>query len=114
MNKHSKKLRPTFTDPLGSTANIKAKKLISDFDLWHQFQFGDESAFVEIYKLFGNQLYNYGCQFSADKELVKDCLQDFFIYLRKNRGKFSHTDSIKFYLMKSFKRYILRILKRYS
>lgn len=114
MNKHSKKLLQPISDPINSTANLKEKNHITDSALWHQFQTGDESAFIEIYKQYGNQLYNYGCQFSGDKELVKDCLQDFFIYLRKNRGKFSATDSIKFYLMKSFKRIILRNLIKKS
>jgi len=38
---------------------------------------------------------------------VKDCLQDFFIYLRKNRETLGHTTSIKFYLFKSFRRRVV-------
>ena len=84
----------------------KAEK-ISDAELWNTFKQGDEAAFVEIYKSYVNKLYNYGVKFCGDGELVKDCLQDFFIYLRKNRETLGHTTSIKFYLFKSFRRRVV-------
>jgi len=84
----------------------KAEKL-SDAELWNTFKQGDEAAFVEIYKTYVNTLYNYGVKFCGDGELVKDCLQDFFIYLRKNRETLGHTTSIKFYLFKSFRRRVV-------
>jgi len=85
---------------------IKADKL-SDAELWSTFKQGDEAAFVDIYKTYVNKLYNYGVKFCGDGELVKDCLQDFFIYLRKNRETLGHTTSIKFYLFKSFRRRVV-------
>ncbi len=86
----------------------------SDKLIWEAFKKGDELAFIKIYKDYANTLYNYGCQFSPDRDMVKDCLQDFFIYLRKNRLGFGETDSIKMYLFKSFKRRVLDYLKKYS
>lgn len=87
---------------------------LSDRLLWEAFKMGDELAFIHIYKGYSNILYNYGCQFSPDREMVKDCLQDFYIYLRKNRRGFGETDSIKLYLLKSFKRRVIDYLKKYS
>lgn len=84
----------------------KADK-VSDAELWNTFKQGDEAAFVDIYKTYVNKLYNYGVKFCNDGELVKDCLQDFFIYLRKNRETLGHTTSIKFYLFKSFRRRVV-------
>ncbi len=84
----------------------------SDKLLWDDFTKGDESAFIRIYKDYANSLFSYGCQFSTDRELVKDCLQDFFIYLRKNRAGFGPTDSIKMYLFKAFRRRIIDYLKK--
>lgn len=86
----------------------------SDKLLWETFKKGDELAFICIYKTYANVLYNYGCQFSPDKEMVKDCLQDFFIYLRKNRLGFGETDSIKMYLFKAFKRRVIDYFKKYN
>ncbi len=68
----------------------------SDAELWSAFRQGDEAAFVDIYKTYVNKLYNYGTRFCRDHELVKDCLQDFFIYLRKNRETLGDTSYIKF------------------
>lgn len=79
----------------------------SDAELWASFKQGDESVFVDIYKTYANKLYNYGTKFCSDKELVKDCLQDFFIYLRRNRETLGATTSIKFYLFKSFRRRVI-------
>lgn len=87
---------------------------LSDKLLWEAFKKGDESAFINIYKGYANILYNYGCQFSPDREIVKDCLQDFFLYLRKNRSGFGETDSIKMYLFKAFRRRIVDYLKKCS
>lgn len=80
---------------------------VNDAELWSSFKQGDEGAFVDIYKTYANKLYNYGVKFCSDKELVKDCLQDFFIYLRKNRETLGDTTSIKFYLFKAFRRRIV-------
>lgn len=88
----------------------KANKA-SDAELWSSFKQGDEAAFVDIYKTYVNKLYNYGVKFCKDKELVKDCLQDFFIYLRKNRETLGDTSSIKFYLFKAFRRRIVDYIK---
>jgi RNA polymerase sigma factor (sigma-70 family) len=86
----------------------------ADAKLWTAFKNGDEAAFIQIYNQYANILFNYGCQFTADRELVKDCLQDFFIYLRKNRTGFSNTSHVKMYLLKAFKRRVVDYLKKYN
>lgn len=85
---------------------------LNESDLWNLFKAGDDGAFVKIYNDYTNLLFNFGCQFSPDREMVKDCLQDFFIYLREKRLKLGPTDSIKFYLLKSFRRKVVEYLKR--
>jgi len=84
----------------------------ADSILWEEFKLGDELAFVKIYKRHANMLINYGCQFTKDRELVKDCLQDFFIYLRKSRKGLGRTNSIKMYLFKAFRRRVIDYLKK--
>lgn len=87
---------------------------LTEIELWNSFKTGDEAAFIHIYNQYADVLFNYGCQFTSDKEMVKDCLQDFFIYLRKNRAGFSNITYIKMYLLKSFKRRVIEYLKKYS
>ena len=89
-----------------------ADNKLSDKLLWDAFKKGDELAFIKIYKNYSTQLFDYGCRYSTDKEMVRDCLHDFFIYLRKNRLGFSDTNSIKLYLFKAFRRRIVEYLKK--
>ena len=84
----------------------------SDEVLWKAFKSGDETAFIQLYQQYTNILFNYGCQFTPDKELVKDCLQDFFIYLRKNRDGLGNTAFVKMYLLKAFRRRVIDYLNR--
>src|SRR5690554_6430007 len=84
----------------------------SDSDLWNAFVNGDEGAFIQIYNQSAYILFNYGCQFTPDREMIKDCLHDFFIYLRKKRSGFGHTSFIKMYLLKAFRRRVVDYLKK--
>lgn len=84
----------------------------SDSLLWDAFRKGDELAFIKIYNHYSLLLYHYGCKFSSDKEMVRDCLHDFFLYLKKNKSGFGETNSIKLYLFKAFRRRIVDYLKK--
>lgn len=90
-----------------------ARSQHSDTALWAAFRNGDESAFLTLYQKYANVLFNYGCQLCGDREMIKDCLQDFFIYLRKNREGLKDTPSLKMYLFKAFRRRVVDYLKRH-
>jgi RNA polymerase sigma-70 factor (ECF subfamily) len=92
----------------------KKPKKWDDEILWALFKGGDEAAFIIIYQDYCNLLFNYGCQFCQDEELIKDCLQDFFVYLREKRRNLGDTTSIKLYLMKAFKRRVIDYLNKYQ
>lgn len=83
-----------------------------DHELWDAFRRGNEVAFIVIYTKYYKALFDHGCKYVKDKELVRDCLQDFFIYLWKNGMRFSPTNSIKLYLLKSFGRRVLEYVNR--
>lgn len=87
-------------------------RTFSDDRIWERFKSGDEEIFIFIYNEYANLLFKYGSQFTDDSDLVKDCLQDFFIYLREKRAKLGSVVSIKFYLLKAFRRRIIDYLKR--
>ncbi|MEH0156396.1 sigma-70 family RNA polymerase sigma factor [Limibacter armeniacum] len=83
---------------------------VSDSKIWKAFREGDDTAFVHIYNTYVNQLFNYGIRFTQDRDLVKDCLQDFFIYLRNSRSRLGDTNAIKLYLYKAFRRRLVDYL----
>jgi RNA polymerase sigma factor (sigma-70 family) len=84
----------------------------SDSELWKSFKDGNEEAFVTIYKNYVNFLFNIGIQYCPDEDLVKDCLQDFFVSLMDKRENLADVRDIKFYLIKAFVRRIIHYLKK--
>ncbi len=76
--------------------------------LWKSFKKGNKQAFSQIFKTYYNDLYYYGIKLIQQEDMVKDELQELFIELwdrRKNLGDITH---IKAYLIKSFRRKLLK------
>ena len=109
---------PSHKAHLSVTKNPKEPKKgysissLSDAEIWDEFKNGNEGAFNHIYISYFQELFKYGQQFTRDTELVKDLIQDLFVKIRKNRKSLGKAESLKFYLMKAFRRDIFRYLKR--
>lgn len=88
--------------------------ILSDQDLWKDFISGKNQAFKAIYEKYFPELFKYGCYFSQDEDLVKDCIQDLFVNLHKYRSKLKLTDKIRPYLIASFKQHIFNKLHSLS
>jgi len=80
----------------------------TEASIWRRFKHGDEGAFIIIYKSNFEKLYNFGMQFGFDADNVKDQIQELFIYIRNNRLRLADVRSVRFYLMKSLRRRLLR------
>jgi RNA polymerase sigma factor (sigma-70 family) len=80
-----------------------------DVEIWRMFRQGHEGAFKYIYNSYLTTLFRYGCHFTNDSELIKDCIHDLFVELRQGRN-ISDTDSIKFYLLKALRWKIHQII----
>ncbi len=78
--------------------------------LWNQFRQDDEDAFAKLYQAFVQLLYNYCTQFSTDRPLIKDCIHDLFVELWQHRATLGDTTSVRYYLMASIKRKLVRHL----
>lgn len=85
---------------------------IDESEIWKNFKNGDEASFIWIYQEYFGKLYNYSMQFNFEEEVVKDHIQELFIYIRKNRERLADVNSIKFYLYKSIRRRLLSGAKR--
>lgn len=81
-------------------------------ELWKQFLPGDHLALDAIVKRHYNLLYQYGCKFTRDAALVKDCIQDLFLYLWHKRNTINDTASVEHYLMKALRRRLGRALTK--
>lgn len=82
-----------------------------DQQLWDAFRNGCENSYALIYQSYFYSLYSYGLKICSEREVVKDCIQDLFIYIWKNREKLTTTNSIKYYLYKSLKRRLIDSFK---
>jgi len=82
--------------------------------LWSRFLKGDNQVLSLIYLQHSNSLFDYGCRFTVDKDLVKDCIQEVFCTLIKSHKHLGETDNVRLYLLKSLKRRIIRELKKNS
>jgi RNA polymerase sigma factor (sigma-70 family) len=81
---------------------------MSQIGLWRRFLQGNKEALSEIYMLYHDDLFRYGMRLSKGNEnIVKDCIQDLFLKLWKNRYSISNTIiSIKPYLFKAYRHHI--------
>ena len=86
----------------------KKNSVIDEVQVWDQFRSGDQSAFSTLYQHFVQPLYSYSLGVTNDKELIKDCLHDLFVELWRNHATLGPTTSVKFYLMASIKRKLIR------
>ena len=81
---------------------------------WSQFLAGDNEAYCWIYKVYIQMLFRYGHSFTSDTELIKDCIQDVFTGLYKNRERLIVPNNIKVYLFVDIKNCIQRTLYKES
>ena len=87
---------------------LKKNTVIDEVQVWDQFRAGDHAAFTTLYQHFVQPLYAYSMGVTNDKELIKDCLHDLFVELWRNHATLGATTSVKFYLMASIKRKLIR------
>ncbi|AGA78412.1 RNA polymerase sigma factor [Echinicola vietnamensis] len=80
-------------------------------EVWTAFLDGEDEALGYIYAENIDRLYNYGRQFTPQKSLVKDTIQDVFCQLIDDRKKLGKARSVRAYLMACLRRRLLEALK---
>jgi RNA polymerase sigma factor (sigma-70 family) len=76
--------------------------------VWCRFKDGSERDFAVLFERYGNLLLNYGLTVESDRDLVKDAIQELFITLWQQRQQLATVNSVKFYLISSLRRSLLR------
>jgi DNA-directed RNA polymerase specialized sigma24 family protein len=78
---------------------------------WIAFKEGSRPALNFIFERYATLLYSYGASITKDSALVADCIQDIFFELwNKRESVAGDVKFIKFYLIKSLRRKIVRRL----
>ncbi|MGF1638461.1 MAG: RNA polymerase sigma factor [Cyclobacteriaceae bacterium] len=86
----------------------------NEIRLWNNFRKGDVKAYDQIFQLYAKKLYNYGLKLTKHADLIEDSIQELFIDLWEKRSKVNETDSIEYYLYKSLRRRIIRLIQTHS
>lgn len=82
--------------------------------LTERLKSGDKEALFSMMTFYYNDLFRYGIKFTADKDLTKDIIGQFFLHIWDHRKNFAAAENIKGYLVVSFKRFIIGYLNKIS
>lgn len=80
----------------------------SDADIWKLISRGNNSAFVYVYETYSDVLFRYGLRITSDKTLIEDSIHDIFLRIWTRRSLLTITHSIKFYLIRAFRRDLIK------
>lgn len=83
-------------------------------DKWSQFIAGNKEAYSWIYRTNIQELYQYGLRFTTNTELIKDCIQEVFTTIYKNKKQLLIPNNVKVYLFVSLKNNLIRMMQRES
>ncbi|MBO9636819.1 MAG: sigma-70 family RNA polymerase sigma factor [Siphonobacter aquaeclarae] len=81
-------------------------------ELWLKFRAGDADALGALARSHFRLLFNYACQFTKDREQIKDCIQDLFLELWTRRDTLRESPFVTVYLLKALRNNLLRKLRR--
>lgn len=79
---------------------------------WSSLLAGEESGLFELYQLYYRYLFDYGLHITKDTDTVKDCIQNFFLYIWERRAQLSQANNVRHYIVSSFKRNLLEVLQK--
>lgn len=80
-------------------------------DIWRSFVSGNDQSLETLYRRYFDELYNYGSKWLNNPSLTQDSIQDLFVKLMRNRANLTVPDSVKYYLLRSFRSIVLDKLK---
>lgn len=83
----------------------------AEIELWNAYRSGSRQALNTIFEKYVRGLYSYSMNMTRNQQLISDCIQDLFVELWVKREMVTaRVNSIKYYLIRSVRRRILRRL----
>lgn len=93
---------------------MKEQSEWDDRSIWDGLMNGQQHAFTVLVRRYTDALYVYGLRLCTDEELVKDCVQEVFLFIWRRRQYLQQPVSLKFYLMKAVRNKIFRELPKWQ
>lgn len=81
-------------------------------ELTSRLRKGEQEALFALMTLYYNDLYRYSLRFTADQDLAKDIISQFFLHIWNHHQRAGEADNIKAYLVVSFRRFAVAYLKK--
>jgi len=97
---------------LESNKNKKKLQTLEDRLVWKVILDGNKTGLSLLFKRYYRHLLNYGKKFVKDEDLVKDCIQDLFFNIWRNRDNLSEIEYVKSYLLISFRRRLFELMEK--
>ncbi len=72
---------------------------------------GEEDYIAMLYYKHVNDLFTWGLTYTHQREVIKDCIQDLFVWLLNNRNKLKDIQNVQVYLFTSFRNNLKRLLQ---
>ena len=79
---------------------------------WKRFLSGDDNALSIIYKMLVHDLFSFGKTMTPDDELVKDSIQDVFIWVLQKKTQLTQVNNIQVYLLIALKNTLYNAFKK--
>ncbi|MBC7892281.1 MAG: sigma-70 family RNA polymerase sigma factor [Sphingobacteriaceae bacterium] len=80
--------------------------------LWQEYRTGDQYALANLLQSYYADLFHWGMRLHADREFVKDCIQELFINLWKIQATIGAVENVRSYLLVVLKTRMLRELAK--
>jgi RNA polymerase sigma-70 factor (ECF subfamily) len=80
--------------------------------LWQRMRAGDQAAFDQLARMHHRLLLNFGSQYSKDRELIKDCVQDLFLGIWERQSQLTEPQMVTAYLVNSLRNNLVRRVSR--
>src|SRR5688572_29228728 len=81
---------------------------MDDESLWKGLQAGDKTLFLHLYKKYYHHLLFIGLKRVGDIQLVKEVIQQQFVYLWEKRETIAEAKNVRSYLVSSFLRRLIK------
>ena len=83
-----------------------------EISLWYKMLEGNVVCYEQLIKRTYNLLFQYGCRFSSDREMLKDCIQDVFLEIWERRTMLNQQIPPRAYLLASLRRRVHRVMQQ--
>lgn len=88
--------------------------LASDTDCWNHFRQGNDVALGQLMTRHFAALYQYGCSFCRQTDLVDDTIQDLFYDLWLKRNTLPDVTYVKTYLFSALRNRLIDVLRQHQ